>query len=95
VGFVDQEQLKHYLQNARAFVFCRRRFWYCSVESGCGTPVIAFGRGVLETVVWSKRVCFQERQRNPYMLRLTYLNKKFDAKTKHAEKFSKNVLKWR
>lgn len=54
LGFVEQEQLKLYLENAKAFVFAAEEdFGIIPVEAqACGTPVIAFGRGgILETVI--------------------------------------------
>jgi glycosyltransferase involved in cell wall biosynthesis len=54
VGHQSAEQLRHYLQRARAFVFAAEEdFGIAPVEAqACGTPVIAFGRGgVRETVI--------------------------------------------
>lgn len=53
LGRVNNEQLRHALQSARAFVFAAEEdFGILPVEAqACGTPVIALGRGgALETV---------------------------------------------
>ncbi len=96
VGFVDQEQLKHYLQNARAFVFAAEEdFGIVPVEAqACGTPIIAFGKGgVLETVIPEQTgLFFQEQTASSIQATVNlFETKKFDAQTirKHAEKFSK------
>jgi glycosyltransferase involved in cell wall biosynthesis len=53
----------------KILVLCRAR--------ACGTPVIAFGRGVLETVVQEQTgLFFQEQTTESYKLRLTYLKYK-------------------
>jgi glycosyltransferase involved in cell wall biosynthesis len=50
----------------KILVLCRAR--------ACGTPVIAFGRGVLETVVLEQTgLFFQEQTTESYKLQLTYL----------------------
>jgi glycosyltransferase involved in cell wall biosynthesis len=53
VGFQSAEKLKHYVQNAKAFVFAAEEdFGIAPIEAqACGTPVIAYGRGAtLETI---------------------------------------------
>lgn len=54
LGYVENERLKTYMQEARAFVFAAEEdFGIVPVEAqACGTPVIAYGAGgALETVV--------------------------------------------
>lgn len=54
LGFVSNEELKHLMKNAKAFVFAADEdFGIIPVEAqACGTPVIAFERGgALETVI--------------------------------------------
>jgi glycosyltransferase involved in cell wall biosynthesis len=53
LGYQSSENLKRFMQTARAFVFAAEEdFGIIPVEAqACGTPVIAFGKGgVLETV---------------------------------------------
>jgi len=53
LGFREFDELKRYLQNARAFIFASEEdFGIAPLEAqACGTPVIAFGKGgALETV---------------------------------------------
>lgn len=66
VGFIDAEQMKFYLQNARAFVFAAEEdFGILPVEAqACGTPVIGFGKGgVRETVINAKTGVYFETQK--------------------------------
>jgi glycosyltransferase involved in cell wall biosynthesis len=54
LGYQPGEQLKEYMQRAKAFVFAAEEdFGITPVEAqACGTPVIAFGKGgALETVI--------------------------------------------
>lgn len=54
VGFETAESLRRYMRRAKAFVFAAEEdFGIAPVEAqGCGTPVIAFGRGgVTESVI--------------------------------------------
>jgi glycosyltransferase involved in cell wall biosynthesis len=53
LGYITSEELKDYMQKARAFVFAAEEdFGITPVEAqACGTPVIAFGKGgALETI---------------------------------------------
>ena len=53
-GFLPFPQMRHYMQQAKAFVFAAEEdFGITPVEAmACGTPVIAYGKGgALETVV--------------------------------------------
>ncbi len=53
LGFKEFDELKYFLQNARAFIFASEEdFGIAPLEAqACGTPVIAFGKGgALETV---------------------------------------------
>lgn len=65
IGHVTDDELKKYLQNAKAFVFAAEEdFGITPVEAqACGTPVIAFGKGgSLETVIDKKTgVLFYEQ----------------------------------
>lgn len=57
IGFVENSQMKEYLQFAKAFVFAAEEdFGIIPVEAqACGTPVIGFGKGGLkETVIHGK-----------------------------------------
>jgi len=53
-GFLEQNKLIEYMQNAKAFIFAAEEdFGIMPVEvQACGTPVIAYGKGgALETVI--------------------------------------------
>lgn len=53
LGYRSNEEVKTYMQNARAFVFAAEEdFGIVSVEAqSCGTPVIAYGKGgTIETI---------------------------------------------
>jgi glycosyltransferase involved in cell wall biosynthesis len=53
-GFLDSNELKNYMQNAKAFVFAAKEdFGIIPVEAqACGTPVIGYNSGGLkETVI--------------------------------------------
>lgn len=65
LGFVEYEELKKHMQNAKAFVFASEEdFGILPVEAqACGTPVIAFGKGgAKETVILNKTGIFFENQ---------------------------------
>jgi glycosyltransferase involved in cell wall biosynthesis len=49
LGYQNGDDLQHYMQRARAFLFAAREdFGISAVEAqACGTPVIAYGRGGL------------------------------------------------
>jgi glycosyltransferase involved in cell wall biosynthesis len=54
LGYLEFNELKHYMQRAKAFVFAAEEdFGIVAVEAqACGTPVIAYGKGgSLETVI--------------------------------------------
>ncbi|MWB93805.1 glycosyltransferase [Flavobacterium sp. GA093] len=96
VGFVDNKQLRKYLQKAKAFVFAAEEdFGIIPVEAqACGTPVIAFAKGgALETVIKNQTGVFFEEQSAQQIKEavLTFEKLKFEPKTirEHATKFSK------
>ena len=64
-GFLNSKELKHYMQNAKAFIFAAKEdFGIVPVEAqACGTPVIAYNAGgVRETVVHNKTgILFDEQ----------------------------------
>ncbi|WP_299393635.1 glycosyltransferase family 4 protein [uncultured Gelidibacter sp.] len=65
LGFIENDQLRHYMEKAKAFVFAAEEdFGIIPVEAqACGTPVIAFGQGgVLETVIKNKTGVFFYKQ---------------------------------
>jgi len=65
LGHQPFDQLKQYLQKAKAFVFAAEEdFGIVAVEAqACGTPIIAFGRGgVTESVIPGKTGVFFESQ---------------------------------
>lgn len=65
LGFQPFEELKKYMEKAKAFVFAADEdFGIVPVEAqACGTPVIAFGKGgVLETVIENETGVFFREQ---------------------------------
>src|SRR5690606_3566706 len=95
-GFLDGEQLKGYLQNAKAFVFAAEEdFGIIPVEAqSCGTPVIGFNKGGLkETVINNKTgILFDHQTSNCIIDAVKHFETlKFDADTirENALKFSK------
>ena len=65
IGFAGRNELKTYMQNAKAFVFAAEEdFGIVPVEAqACGTPVIAFGKGgALETIENEKTGVFFKEQ---------------------------------
>lgn len=95
LGHQPFEQLKQYMQKAKAFVFAAEEdFGIMPVEAqACGTPVIAFGKGgVLETVLDGKTgVFFYEQTIDDLLCTI----KKFETLQfdhyfihKHAQSFS-------
>jgi len=96
VGFVDYEELKNFLQKAKAFVFAAEEdFGIIPVEAqACGTPVIAFAKGgALETVVENVTGVFFDEQ-SIHKLKdaiFTFEKTKFNSEIirEHAIKFSK------
>jgi UDP-N-acetylmuramyl pentapeptide phosphotransferase/UDP-N-acetylglucosamine-1-phosphate transferase/glycosyltransferase involved in cell wall biosynthesis len=96
VGHQPFEQLRRYMQLARAFVFAAEEdFGIVPVEAqACGTPVIAFGRGgVTESVVEGRTGVFFAEQTPAAIaaaVRRFEANPAWDAAAirAHAEKFS-------
>lgn len=100
LGYISKEELKKYLQNAKAFVFAAEEdFGIVPVEAqACGTPVIAFGKGgALETVIDNKTgVLFYEQTTESLQKAIErFENYTFDysAIRKHSLKFSTENFK--
>jgi glycosyltransferase involved in cell wall biosynthesis len=96
VGFVTDDELRTYLQNAKAFVYAAEEdFGVLPVEAqSCGTPVIAFGKGgALETVAENQTGVFFEEQSAQKIIEavIAFEEIKFDPKIirEHALQFSK------
>jgi glycosyltransferase involved in cell wall biosynthesis len=96
VGFVTDDELRTYLQNAKAFVYAAEDdFGILPVEAqSCGTPVIAFGKGgALETVAENQTGVFFEEQSAQKIIEavIAFEEIKFDPKIirEHALQFSK------
>lgn len=65
LGYTPENELKEYMQKARAFVFAAEEdFGIVPVEAqSCGTPVIAYGKGgALETVIAGETGLFFDQQ---------------------------------
>jgi glycosyltransferase involved in cell wall biosynthesis len=95
VGFVTDDELRTYLQNAKAFVYAAEEdFGILPVEAqSCGTPVIAFGKGgALETVAENQTGVFFEEQSAQKIIEavIAFEEIKFDPKIirEHALQFS-------
>ncbi len=95
-GFLDENQLKEYLQNAKAFIFAAEEdFGIIPVEAqSCGTPVIGFNKGGLKETVIDKKTGLLFNQQTPESIieAVKYFEKlKFDADVirENALKFSK------
>ncbi|QVL57853.1 MAG: glycosyltransferase family 4 protein [Simkaniaceae bacterium] len=100
LGFQDDETLRSYLQKAKGFVFAALEdFGILPVEAqGCGTPVIAFGKGgALETVIENQTGLFFPEQTVVSLIDSikTFEGKTFDPKVirSHAETFREEVFK--
>ena len=99
VGYLEQDKLKEYLQNARAFLFAAEEdFGIIIVEAmACGTPVIAFDKGgASESVINDKTgILFPNQDKSSLIKAVKDFEKKsekFDLNEirTHAEKFSRN-----
>lgn len=99
IGYQDFENLKSYMQKAKAFVFAAEEdFGIIVVESmACGTPVIAFGKGgASETVVDGVTgILFEEQTTDSIINAVNKFEKSngnfnFSEISKHAEKFNRN-----
>lgn len=96
LGFVPDEQLHHYMANAKAFVFAAKEdFGIIPVEAqSCGTPVLGFGEGGLaETVIHNKTgILFKKQEVSSIIEALYYFeNQQFDPYDirENAKRFSK------
>lgn len=103
VGHISANELKQYMQKAKAFVFAAEEdFGIIPVEAqACGTPVIAFGKGgALETVINGKTGLFFKQQNVQSLLQAieTFETMQFDSKlirdnalTFSKERFEKEI----
>ena len=97
LGFQPFEELKKYMEKAKAFVFAADEdFGIVPVEAqACGTPVIAFGKGgVLETVIENETGIFFREQNEQSLIQAVNSFERnidhFDSSLirKNAERFS-------
>ncbi|MBI4836676.1 MAG: glycosyltransferase [Candidatus Abawacabacteria bacterium] len=94
LGYVSDEDMRSYMQRARAFLFAAEEdFGIVPVEAmACGTPVIAYGRGgVVETVTPDTGILVGAQTVDAFVRELQQLdNRTFDHHVirKHAEQFS-------
>ena len=97
LGFQPFDELKKYMEKAKAFVFAADEdFGIVPVEAqACGTPVIAFGKGgVLETVNENETGLFFREQSEQSLIEAVHCFEKsidqFDSSVirKNAERFS-------
>lgn len=102
LGFQTFDELKKYMEKAKAFVFAADEdFGIVPVEAqACGTPVIAFGKGgVLETVIENETgIFFKEQSEESLIEAINYFEKnidQFDASIirKNVERFSQTRFK--
>lgn len=99
IGYLEQENLKDYLQNAKAFLFAAEEdFGIIIVEAmACGTPVIAFDKGgASESVINNKTGILFPNQDKASLIKAVEEFEKISGKFDldeiriHAEKFSRN-----
>lgn len=102
LGFLETEELKKYLQKAKAFVFAALEdFGILPVEAqSCGTPVVCLGQGgTAETVIHGKTgVFFQKQTVQDIQQAIEYFETlRFDPYTirENALKFSQENFKAR
>jgi glycosyltransferase involved in cell wall biosynthesis len=100
LGYQEDSVLRSYLQRAKGFVFAALEdFGILPVEAqGCGTPVIAFGKGgACETVVENETGLFFEEQSVPSLIKAVKAFEKQEFEPKkirvHSEKFRPEVFK--
>lgn len=102
LGYQPFNNLKYYLQRAKAFIFAAEEdFGILPVEAqACGTPVIAYGRGgVTETVIENKTgLFFKEQSVESLINTIKHFEKvedRFDPLEirKNAERFNKERFK--
>ena len=99
LGFQPFESLKHYLANAKAFVYAAEEdFGITIVEAqACGTPVIAFGKGGATETVIDKQTGLLFHEQTPESLINainTFEQMEFDYAhiRRNAERFSRTVF---
>ncbi len=95
LGFVNKEQLKSYMQEAKAFLFMAEEdFGIIPVEAqACGTPVVGYAKGGLaETVIDGVTgIHFKEQSEDSLISGIDRFEKTSfnpEAIREHAEKFS-------
>lgn len=100
LGYQKNVVLRSYLQRAKGFVFAALEdFGILPVEAqGCGTPVIAFGKGgARETVLENETGLFFEKQSVSSLVKAieSFEKREFDPKKirVHAEKFRPEIFK--
>ncbi len=100
LGFQNDDVLRAHLKKAKGFVFAALEdFGILPVEAqGCGTPVIAFGKGgALETVVENRTGLFFPEQTVPSLREAIekFERQSFDPKVvrTHAETFHEEIFK--
>ncbi len=100
LGYQKNGVLRSYLQRAKGFVFAALEdFGILPVEAqGCGTPVIAFGKGgARETVLENETGLFFEKQSVSSLVKAieSFEKREFDPKKirVHAEKFRPEIFK--
>ena len=101
IGYQDFENLKLYMQKAKAFIFAAEEdFGIVVVEAmACGTPVIAYGTGgAAETVVDGKTgILFQEQTTNSIVDAVKKFENihgtlNYNEISEHAQKFNRTAF---
>lgn len=96
LGFVQQEEMKKYMQKAKAFVFAAEEdFGIVTVEAqACGTPVIAYNKGGSTEIIIENKTGIFFRDQNPEAIiesvnKFETINFDFGKIRLNAEKFNK------